>query len=68
MHWFGVVGRGGWEGQVGEVLGIWAELVCMETGVPSRKGKGSIGLHWGDWWVHWLGVVRRGERVSGRER
>ena len=53
---------------MGEVLGIWAELVCMETGVPSRKGKGSIGLHWGDWWVHWLGVVRRGERVSGRER
>ena len=31
-------------------------------------GGGSIGLHWADWWVHWLGVVRRGERGSGRER
>ena len=23
-------------------------------------------MHCDDWWVHWIGVVRRGERVSGR--
>ena len=35
LAWCSEEGGGG---QVGEVLGIWAELVCMETGVLSRKG------------------------------
>ena len=43
-------------------------MICIdgEEKTGFGGGRGSIGLHWADWWVHWLGVVRRGGRASGR--
>ena len=45
-------------------------MICIdgEEKTGFGGGRGSIGLHWGDWWVHWFGVVGRGGvgRASGR--